>query len=55
MPPFLQLQRSNPSMHASMNLTEYMDLLNMNTRMVLDKRDKCGRIVVVAKLGINFF
>lgn len=26
----------------------------MNTRMVLDKRDKNGRIVFVAKLGMNF-
>lgn len=44
-------QRDNPQVHASECISEYIDLLNLNTRMVLDKRDKNGRIVVVAKLG----
>lgn len=32
-----------------------MDLLNLNSRMLLDKRDKNGRVVLVAKLGKSFF
>lgn len=45
-------QRDNPQVHASKSASEYIDLLSLNTRMVLDKRDKKGRIVFVAKLGM---
>lgn len=44
-------QRDNPLVHANKNISEYIDLLNLNSRIVLDKRDKNGRIVIVAKLG----
>lgn len=37
--------------HANKNVSEYIDLLQMHTRVKLDKRDKNGRIVLVAKLG----
>lgn len=38
--------------HADKNISDYVDLLSLNTRMVLDKRDKNGQIVMVAKLGM---
>lgn len=47
----MNFQRDNPQVHADKNISEYIDLLNLNTRMVLDKRDRNGRVVFVAKLG----
>lgn len=47
----MEFQHNNPTVHVSQHLSEYVDILNLNTRVVLDKRDKDGRIVVVAKLG----
>lgn len=48
----IDIQHDNPLVHADKNISDYMDLLNMNTRVLIDKRDRNGRIVFVAKLGI---
>lgn len=42
-------------MYASKDLTDYEQLLKLHSRLVLDKRDKNGRIVFVAKLGKSTF
>lgn len=48
---FYVLKHSNPMFYATKNVSEYMDLLTLNSRMILEKRDKCGRIVFLSKLG----
>lgn len=46
-----ELKHANPMYYATKNVSEYMDLLNLNSRVMMDKRDKCGRAVFIAKLG----
>lgn len=52
---FYELKHSNPMYYATKNVSEYMDLLNLNSRMILEKRDKCGRVVFLSKLGEIIF
>lgn len=51
---YYEMKRSNPKYYAQQNVSEYIDLLSTNSRVMLDARDKCGRAVFVGKLG-NFF
>lgn len=46
-----ELKHANPMYYATKNVSEYMDLLSLNSRIILEKRDKCGRIVLLGKLG----
>lgn len=46
-----ELKHANPMYYATKNVSEYMDLLNLNSRVILEKRDKCGRIIFLGKLG----
>lgn len=48
---YYEMKHMNPTYCASKNVSEYMDLLNLNSRVILDKRDKCGRAILVSKLG----
>lgn len=48
---FYELKHANPIHYASKDVSEYMDLLSLNSRVILDKRDKYGRVVLLGKLG----
>lgn len=48
---FYELKHLNPQHYAQKNVSEYIDILSTNSRVLLDKRDKCGRTVFVGKLG----
>lgn len=48
---FYELKHLNPQHYAQKNVSEYMDILSANSRVLLDKRDKEGRVVFVGKLG----
>lgn len=48
---FYELKHANPDYYATKNVSEYIDLLNLNSRIILDKRDRCGRTVFLSKLG----
>lgn len=50
---YYELKKLNPQHYAQKNVSEYMDILMLNSRVLLDKRDKCGRAVFVGKLGKN--
>lgn len=50
---YYELKKLNPLHYAQKNVSEYMDVLMHNSRVLLDKRDKCGRTVFVGKLGKN--
>lgn len=38
-------------LYPNKNISEYIELFNLNSRALLDKRDKNGRIVMVGILG----
>lgn len=48
---YLQSQHNHPTVFASRNLVDYTHLLSLHSRIVLDKRDKNGRVVFIGKLG----
>lgn len=49
------LQHHHPEVYATKTLTKYKHLLEYHSRILLEKRDKHGRAVLIAKLGEYYY